>query len=308
VGPLRRWLIERTLRFLTRPLESHRRRVRNDPEALRRHARKGDVLLVHGDSRASAIIRALTQSTWSHAALYLGDEVLRRGGEQAEQARRRFGAEAGELLLEALPEGVVLSPLSKYVDFPIRLVRPHGLRREDRDRVLEAALSTIGWRYDLRSVLDLARWMIPATLVPARLRPRALHYGAGAPSRVMCTSLLGQLFERVRFPVAPIVEPSAAKPAAAPSRAGGVLRLLRRDAGGASAVFRARHPALLTPSDFDVSPYFEIVKFNVIAGGGFDYRRIEWASDGAAASTPAEPESTPRVRLLPAPAGPRGAA
>ena len=38
-----------------------------------------------------------------------------------------------------------------------------------------------------------------------------------------------------------------------------------------------RHPTLLTPRDFDLSPYFEIVKFNVVADGRFDYQRIQWA-------------------------------
>ena len=38
-----------------------------------------------------------------------------------------------------------------------------------------------------------------------------------------------------------------------------------------------RHPTLLTPRDFDLSPYFEIIKFNVVADGRFDYQRIQWA-------------------------------
>jgi hypothetical protein len=37
-----------------------------------------------------------------------------------------------------------------------------------------------------------------------------------------------------------------------------------------------RHPTLLTPRDFDLSPYFETVKFNVVADGRFDYQRIQW--------------------------------
>jgi hypothetical protein len=45
-----------------------------------------------------------------------------------------------------------------------------------------------------------------------------------------------------------------------------------------------RHPTLLTPRDFDLSPYFEVVKFNVIASGAFDYERIHWAAlDGEGA-------------------------
>ena len=33
------------------------------------------------------------------------------------------------------------------------------------------------------------------------------------------------------------------------------------------------------PRDFDVSPFFEVVKWNVVAQRGFDYARIEWEED-----------------------------
>ena len=46
-----------------------------------------------------------------------------------------------------------------------------------------------------------------------------------------------------------------------------------------TGIFRMRQPTLLTPSDFDLSPFFEVVKFNAIAGGGFDYQQIQWARD-----------------------------
>ncbi|MCR4302607.1 MAG: hypothetical protein NUV63_00050 [Gallionella sp.] len=40
----------------------------------------GDVLLVEGGSRASTAIKFLTQSTWSHAALYAGQLPAAAGG------------------------------------------------------------------------------------------------------------------------------------------------------------------------------------------------------------------------------------
>jgi hypothetical protein len=49
--------------------------------------------------------------------------------------------------------------------------------------------------------------------------------------------------------------------------------------------FRMRHPTLVTPRDFDLSPYFDIVKFNPLARGDFDYSRMQWeeaAGTGAA--------------------------
>ena len=37
-----------------------------------------------------------------------------------------------------------------------------------------------------------------------------------------------------------------------------------------------RHPTLITPRDFDLSPFFDIVKQNPLERGGFDYSRIHW--------------------------------
>jgi hypothetical protein len=36
-------------------------------------------------------------------------------------------------------------------------------------------------------------------------------------------------------------------------------------------------PTLITPRDFDLSPYFEIIKFNIIENMRFDYHKILWA-------------------------------
>ena len=42
---------------------------------LARTLEPGDMLLVEGNTRLSAVIKYLTQSTWSHAALYIGDAL-----------------------------------------------------------------------------------------------------------------------------------------------------------------------------------------------------------------------------------------
>ena len=54
---IRSWIIDRLVGLLTEPLPDYERRGWNDPDALRRHIRKGDVLLVDGDSRVSAMIK-----------------------------------------------------------------------------------------------------------------------------------------------------------------------------------------------------------------------------------------------------------
>jgi len=279
VVDLRRWITKRIVEFLTEPLPYYERRGWNEPAALLRHVRKGDVLLVEGDNRVSAIIKYLTQSSWSHAGLYIGDELLRRGGEVAERAREAYGEEADRLMVEALPQGVVASPVTKYIDFNIRLIRPHRLRPEHLKTIIDDAVAAIGWQYDLRNVLDLARYMIPVKIIPDRFRRAALHFGSRGPTEVICSSLLGRLFHKVRFPILPAIEFPEGFDAATPPP-GRRRRLLRRVLGYESSsytgVFHMRHPTLLTPRDFDLSPYFEIIKFNVIADGRFDYQRIHW--------------------------------
>jgi hypothetical protein len=276
---IRTWLTRKILDYLTEPLPHYQRFVWNDPQALRRHIRKGDVLLVDGDNRVSQIIKYLTQSCWSHAALYVGDELLRRGGETADRAREIFGADAEELMVEALPHGVVASPLSKYIDYNIRIARPHRLRPEHLKVIVDDALAAIGWRYDLRNVLDLARYLVPVHVVPNFLRRTALHFGSGQPTEVICSSLLGRLFAKVRFPILPQIEYPDAFDAPAADRPTLLRRIFGFESESYTGIFRMRHPTLLTPRDFDLSPYFEIIKFNVVADGRFDYQRIQWAAE-----------------------------
>ncbi|MNH42185.1 hypothetical protein D3C79_1038350 [compost metagenome] len=42
-------------------------------------------------------------------------------------------------------------------------------------------------------------------------------------------------------------------------------------------ILHIRHHGLYTPRDFDISPYFNVVKPQLFEG--FDYRRLVWADD-----------------------------
>jgi hypothetical protein len=269
-----RWLERRLAHWLSQPVRRYERTCWNDLDALRRHIRKGDVLLCEGDLRISAIIRYLTQSPWSHATLYVGDELLLLGGETAEAARVQFGDQAGELLIDALPEGVIATPLAHYADYNIRLCRPH-LELDDLKHVVDGGIAALGWHYDVRNLVDLARYYLPAELVPARLRPQRTRLGSGARAAVICTSLIGSLFDRVGYPIQPIVAPP---PPVAPEPATSLwMRWWRSARSRHRGVFHRRHPTLLAPCDFDRSPYFDIVKFNALRDADFDYRAIQWA-------------------------------
>jgi hypothetical protein len=271
---LRRWLVDRIVEYLTEPLGDYERRVRNDLGAILAGLRKADVVLVEGDQRVSAIIRYLTQSCWSHSAIYIGDELIARGGERAAWARDTFGDDADHLLVEALPHGVVVAPVAKYVDYNIRICRPHRLRPEHARIIMDDAVAAIGWRYDLRNVFDLARYLIPVTVVPPRWRSAALHFGSGDATEVICSSLIARLFHKVRFPILPTVTYPDGEPSAPRTPLG--RRIFGQPSARYTGIFRMRHPTLITPRDFDLSPFFDVIKPNPVARGSFDYSRIHW--------------------------------
>src|SRR5262245_46610970 len=58
--------------YLQRSEEGYEPFTPSNPDALRATLKPGDVLLVEGNNRISGVIKYLTQSTWSHAALYVG--------------------------------------------------------------------------------------------------------------------------------------------------------------------------------------------------------------------------------------------
>jgi len=127
--------------------------------------RPGDVLLVEGNSRVSTAIKYLTQSTWSHAALYVGHPI---------------GAVANpdHCFVEAdIVEGVRSVGIKEFATLHTRICRPFGMTDADCMKVAEFAVSHIGDQYDLRNVLDLARFFLPTPPIPAQFRRSLLTLG-----------------------------------------------------------------------------------------------------------------------------------
>jgi len=173
--------------------------------------------------------------------------------------------------------GVVLTPLANYRNFNILLCRPYRLSESDLRIVMDEALAHIGREYDVRNAFDLARYFLPVSLVPARFRRTALRFGSGDPTRAICSSMIAECFDRVRFPIVPKIEPlpEGYPTVHDPPRRFG--KLISRPARLPPGLYHMISPSLVTPRDFDLSPYFEVIKFNLIAGARFDYRRIVWA-------------------------------
>ena len=125
----------------------------------------GDIVLVEGDTRISTAIKYLTQSSWSHACLYVGEHDS--------------GVRDLTLLEADLLEGVRMVSLEHYSGFNLRICRPVDLQTEDREKLINYAKSKLGHKYDLKNILDLARYLIQKPLVPNRFRRKLLALGSG---------------------------------------------------------------------------------------------------------------------------------
>src|SRR5262249_15942037 len=178
MGWLRDRVIQTAARVLTKPRRRYELLHPNNVANLRRVVRPGDVILVDGEQRVSAVIKYLTQSSWSHSALYVGDELLRRFPARRQVLLDQYGIEAEHMIIEPLmDEGVIAWPLVKYATFNIRICRPRGLRAEDLGRIHDEVTSRLGSTYDVQNILDLARYFFPVSLIPRRFRRSALAAG-----------------------------------------------------------------------------------------------------------------------------------
>ncbi len=220
----------------------------SDFPSLCRKLQPGDVLLVEGCERISNAIKYLTQSTWSHAAMFVGDALPDPDD----------GSERLRLIEVNLGAGCVATPLSKYATYNTRICRPTGLGDGERAAVVTFMVAHLGLRYDMRNIFDLLRYFFPTPPVPVRWRRRMIAFGSGDPTRAICSSLLAQAFQSVHYPILPDRHPAGS---AGPS------------SDLHDEVLHIRHHSLFTPRDFDLSPWFNVVKPE--PQGGLSRRTVE---------------------------------
>lgn len=253
---LRRW-IENWLNRETPP----RQFPLTDFERLRYGLRPGDVVLVEGRTRVSEVIKLITQSRWSHAALYIGRLHDIDDPELREQiaAVSRFEASEQLVIEGLLGQGTVLNSLTDYQNDTLRICRPSALSHSDAKTVIKYAVNHLGTPYNFRQMVDLARLLFPWSIVPRRWRSSLFRNNPGEPTRTVCSSMLAEAFSAVDYPVLPTF----------------------KRVGKDKVELIKRNTKLFTPADFDYSPYFKVIKFPF--WGESDkahYRELPWNQDG----------------------------
>ncbi len=252
---LANWIIEKFSHWLQKeepPIHGHF----SDFDRVSYEIRPADVLLVEGRHRVSRIIRRVTFSPWTHAALYIGrlhdieNEELRKKVELACQC-----SPSQQLIIESiLGKGTIIAPLEKYRHDHVRICRPSGLSRGDAQKVIAYAVDHLGVKYSVRHILDLFRFLFPWALFPRRWRSSLFEHNALKPTEEICSSLIAEAFISVRFPILPLIV---------------------KDKKGVELI--QRNPRLYVPSDFDYSPYFAIIKYPIFPISEItSYHNLPW--------------------------------
>ena len=213
----------------------------NNYEHMLRELRPADVILVEGKSRVSEVIKIITLSPWTHAALYVGrlSEII--DPKTHAIVNQHYDGDPNEpLIVESLLGfGTVVNKLSDYKKDNLRVCRPDGLSLEDNKEVVSFAAEHLGINYDVRQILDLARFMFPYAILPRQWRSSLFQHNAGRPTNIVCSSMIARCFHSVNYPMLPTIETD------------------HKD----RLKFHKRNFRLFVPTDFDYSPYFRILKF-----------------------------------------------
>lgn len=185
---------------LNRDIPNYMIRTRNNMTNLKNVLQCGDVILVEGNKLVSRVIMAVTHSTWSHCAMYVGEGNM----------------------IDPLPStGTVISKVDVLKDLNIRVCRPMDLPEEQRVKVCQFALSHLGRRYDHINVSNILFSYF------RRNRDHALFLGDISQSSEVCSGLIAEAYNQIGF-----------------------------------TILEGVNFSQIVPGDFDLSPNFEVVKFN----------------------------------------------
>ena len=189
-------LIGALVLYLAEPIKHHSPATNADARSIAAILDRGDVLLSAGNTRVAALVKRITQSTWSHVSMYVGP--LEEGSDP-------------RCIVEAdVAAGVRSIRLSELEALHVRVLRPIGLNDRDRRRLADWVVSRIGSEYDLAHAWMLGRTLLRLPLpTPLRSSPNTT---ASSATRFICSSLLAHAFALVGYQILPVqmqVSPTA---------------------------------------------------------------------------------------------------
>lgn len=236
------WLIKHLSDWLLKDGRSARGFL-SDYDKISSEIQPGDVLLVEGKNKASQLISILTNSAWTHAGIYIGRPKDYHNSKIRTLIDMNFqGAPNTQLIIEALPgKGTILRGLDCYTKDHIRICRPRGLRKQDAKIVIQFCLSRVGREYNYRQVLHLTLFLLPWRVLPRRWLRCLFGPNATDTAQSICSTMITEAFNEVDFPVLPDMVMDEQK----------------------KIILTKRNPRLCTPSDFDYSPFFAIIKYPI---------------------------------------------
>lgn len=219
--------------------------------------RMADVLLIEGSNRISKLIQRVTHSPWTHAILYIGHLHDIDDPQIRELVLKSYhGKLNDQLIIESIiGKGTIISSLSEYKNSHIRICRPTGLSHQDAQTVITTATKSLGRSYSLKHIFDLARFFLMGRMLPSSWHKSLFNYHPSKVTQEICSAMIAHAFTTIHFPILPLVRKTENEK----------LEMIRRN------------PSLFTPSDFDYSPYFDIIKYPIFS---FDrmsaYRSLPW--------------------------------
>ena len=249
---INQWIAKWLIKDIYQPINERL----TDFERLCQHIHPADIILIEGRSRVSRAIRAITQSPWTHAALYIG-KLQELNPNQQELINKYYqGPNNIPLIIESnMGKGVTIEPLSIYKHYHIRICHPEGISKKSINIVLDYALSKIGYPYDSRQIIDLLRFFIPWWVLPRTWRSSLFTYHAGGNTKLTCSLLIAESFYKAKFPILPVITEKTID---------SYFELIQRN------------PKLMVPCDFDYSPFFKVIKYPIIDLTNTNHEDIIW--------------------------------
>ena len=105
--------------------------------------------------------------------------------------------------------------------------------------------------------------LLPSWLNPFKKRSIKACLGNCSQYEVICSGMIAHAFQKVDYPIVPVLS-----------------SLTTREADTKMSPYgeelQMRHYSQIMPRDFDLSPNFEIIKFNIIENRNFNYKSLIW--------------------------------